>query len=168
VNGNVDNYLHEAALADNPPSGMVYNPGARVDHLQSLGVHEHWNSFTDKQYSRNLGTGDGIELVTYEYPYESVPTARKQTLSNIESITNYPNPFSSSTTIEYTIAKSTGIEICIFDNSGKCILTRVNENGMPGVTRYVWDATNMPAGVYRCRIRTSENEISTISLLKTE
>ncbi len=168
VNGNVDNYLHEAALADNPPSAMVYNPGAGVDHLQSLGVHEHWNNFTDKQYTRNLGTGNGIELVTYEYPYESVPTALKNTLQNIESLTNYPNPFSSSTTIEYRIVKSTEIEICIFDNSGKCIETMVHENNMPGVTRYVWDAANKPAGVYRCRMRTSENEISTISLIKTE
>jgi len=26
-------------------------------------VHEHWNDAIHKQYSRNLGTGDGIELV---------------------------------------------------------------------------------------------------------
>jgi len=59
---NADRHLHEAALADNPPSGTVYKPdGVR---LQSLGVHEHWNNATDKQYSRNLGTGNGIELVT--------------------------------------------------------------------------------------------------------
>ena len=58
---NADRHLHEAALADNPPSGTVYKPnGVR---LQSLGVHEHWNNPTDKQYSRNLGTGKGIELI---------------------------------------------------------------------------------------------------------
>jgi hypothetical protein len=28
-----------------------------------LGVHEHWNNPVDRQYSRNLGTGQGIELV---------------------------------------------------------------------------------------------------------
>jgi len=27
-------------------------------------VHEHWNNPTDKQYSRNLKKGEGIELVT--------------------------------------------------------------------------------------------------------
>jgi len=27
-------------------------------------VHEHWNNAVDKQYSRNLGISDGIELVT--------------------------------------------------------------------------------------------------------
>ncbi|MBN2105488.1 hypothetical protein JW835_15725, partial [bacterium] len=31
--------------------------------LSSLGVHEHWNNAADKQYSRNLGTGEGIELI---------------------------------------------------------------------------------------------------------
>ena len=59
---NADRHLHEAALANDPPSGTVYKPdGVR---LQSLGVHEHWNNATDKKYSRNLGTGNGIELVT--------------------------------------------------------------------------------------------------------
>jgi len=49
-------------MADNPPSGTIYKPdGVR---LKSLGVHEYWNNATDKKYSRNLGTGNGIELVT--------------------------------------------------------------------------------------------------------
>jgi len=58
---NADRHLYEAAQADNPPSGTVYKPdGVR---LQSLGVHEYWNNSIDKKYSRNLGTGNGIELV---------------------------------------------------------------------------------------------------------
>jgi hypothetical protein len=168
VNGNVDNYLHEAALADDPPSGMVYNPGDRAVHLQSLGVHEHWNNFADKQYSRNMGRGDGIELVTYEYPYETIPTASKNTFNNIAELNNYPNPFSSSTTIEFTTVKSTGVQICIFDQSGRCIETIEHKNAGPGVTRITWNAAGKPAGVYRCRIRTPENETGTISLLKAE
>jgi hypothetical protein len=59
-----DDYLHEAALADNPPSGTFYDPdhATNTTRLPSLGTHEHWNNAADKQYSRNLGTGDGIEL----------------------------------------------------------------------------------------------------------
>jgi len=58
-------YLAEAAMADNPPSGTFYDPDhqGNVTRLQSLGVYEHWNNPTDKQYSRNLGTGKGIELI---------------------------------------------------------------------------------------------------------
>ncbi len=59
-----DNYLHEAALADQPPSGIFYDPAGDGKGLSSLGVHEHWNNAVEKQYSRNLGLPEGgIELV---------------------------------------------------------------------------------------------------------
>jgi len=62
-----DDYLIEAALADNPPSGTFYDPDHAGDltRLDSLGVHEHWNNPQEKLYSRNLDpmNGQGIELV---------------------------------------------------------------------------------------------------------
>jgi hypothetical protein len=62
LQGGAEDYLHEAAQADNPPSGTFYDPDNDGTAMSSLGVHEHWNNATSKQYSRNLGTGDGIEL----------------------------------------------------------------------------------------------------------
>jgi hypothetical protein len=59
-----EDYLHEAALAGNPPSGTFYDPNNDGVGLASLGTHEHWNDSLLKQYSRNLGTGDGIELTS--------------------------------------------------------------------------------------------------------
>ncbi|MHC4542849.1 MAG: DUF362 domain-containing protein, partial [Planctomycetota bacterium] len=59
----VDDYLHEAAMANDPCSGTFYDPDGTGYGLQSLGVHEHWNNAVEKQYSRNLGTGDGVELI---------------------------------------------------------------------------------------------------------
>ena len=66
--GGVDDYLHEAALADHPPSGTFYDPdhATPTKRLPSQGVHEHWNDAREKKYSRNLGTGKGIELVPVE------------------------------------------------------------------------------------------------------
>jgi sugar lactone lactonase YvrE len=58
-----DNYLHEAALAQRPPSGTVYDPEGDGRGLRSLGVHEHWNNARSKKYSRNLGRPTGIELL---------------------------------------------------------------------------------------------------------
>jgi hypothetical protein len=59
-----DDYLHEAALIDNPPSGVFYDPDYSGVARSSLGVHEHWNNSTDRQYSRNLSpSGTGIELL---------------------------------------------------------------------------------------------------------
>ena len=59
---NADNYLRESALADNPPSKTFYDPERDGIRCRSLGVFEHWNNAVDKQYSRNLGKKDGIEL----------------------------------------------------------------------------------------------------------
>jgi len=65
MQGGAEDYLHEAALANDPCSGTFYDPDHLRDlvRLGSLGVHEHWNNAADKQYSRNLGTGEGIELI---------------------------------------------------------------------------------------------------------
>jgi hypothetical protein len=65
LQGGAEDYLHEAALANDPCSGTYYDPDhfPRERRLESLGVHEHWSNLLDKQYSRNLGTGDGIELL---------------------------------------------------------------------------------------------------------
>jgi hypothetical protein len=64
--GAVDDYLHQAADESNWPTGIIYDPENDGSKLASLGVHEHWNNSTDRQYSRNLGTGDGIELIFKE------------------------------------------------------------------------------------------------------
>jgi hypothetical protein len=73
LQGGAEDYLHEAAQADNPPSGTFYDPGSSGLRLASLGVHEHWNNPIDKQYSRNLGGTNGIELV-YARVNKSAPS----------------------------------------------------------------------------------------------
>jgi hypothetical protein len=61
-----DPYWHEAALANDPPSGTYYDPdhATATMHLPRLVAREHWNNPLERKYSRNLGTGDGIELVS--------------------------------------------------------------------------------------------------------
>jgi hypothetical protein len=63
MNEGVQDFLHEAALAHDPPSGTFYDPERDGTRMASLGAHEHWNNPVDKQYSRNLGSGAGIELL---------------------------------------------------------------------------------------------------------
>jgi hypothetical protein len=48
-------------------------------------VHEYWNNATDKKYSRNLGTGNGIELVTIAAPAASTANT-SSTASDVSSI----------------------------------------------------------------------------------
>jgi hypothetical protein len=57
-----DDYLHQAADTSNWPEGIVYDPENDGIPVGSLGTHEHWNNPQKKQYSRNLGMDQGIEL----------------------------------------------------------------------------------------------------------
>lgn len=61
-NPNVENYLHEAGRIADAPSGTAYTNG-NGKKVTNAGVHEHWNNSKQKQYSRNLGKAEGIELV---------------------------------------------------------------------------------------------------------
>lgn len=58
---NCDNYLREAAKGQNDRFGAYRPDGIPVG---SLGVFEHWNNPFDRQYSRNRGLSEGIELIT--------------------------------------------------------------------------------------------------------
>ena len=58
----MENYLHESALRDRPPSGIVYGDG-EGGKPKSLGVHEHWNNPQEKIYTGNKKPGEGIELL---------------------------------------------------------------------------------------------------------
>ena len=84
VTGNPDNYLHEAASANKPPSKTAYDPEGDGTTLQSLGVHEHWNNPKDKQYSRNLGIGNGIELVYVKMQYRVADINSDQSIDVID------------------------------------------------------------------------------------
>lgn len=57
-----ENYLHEAGLVGNAPSGTIYTDG-NGHTVTNLGVHEHWNNSEQRLYSRNLGKEEGIELM---------------------------------------------------------------------------------------------------------
>ncbi len=57
-----ENYLHEAGLVGNAPSGTIYTDG-NGHIVTNLGVHEHWNNSEQKLYSRNLEKEEGIEIV---------------------------------------------------------------------------------------------------------
>ena len=61
---------------------------------------------------------------------------------------NTPNPFSSSTTIEYCLpGRGKGV-LSIFGVDGR----RVMEQSVSGTGKYLWNAKGLPEGVYFCRL----------------
>ncbi|MFZ1977890.1 MAG: DUF362 domain-containing protein [Bacteroidota bacterium] len=155
--GAVDNYLHEAAQANNPPSGAYYSPSGDGVRLQSLGVHEHWNNAADKQYTRNLNpaTGTGIELVSLHPDlYTSVP-AGTTVPSAFTLRQNYPNPFNPTTTIMYELSVRGNVSLKIYDELGREIATLVNKEQPAGTYAVPFNAIHLTSGVYFYRLQVS-------------
>jgi hypothetical protein len=141
----VDDYLHQAADKKNWAKGIIYDPeGDGTEMPSSLGVHEHWNNATDKQYSRNLGTGSGIELISYK----SVLTSN-QPVIQVSGFKSYPNPFTESIRIDAVTDQALALNI--YTVSGQ----QVFASKMNGT--YNWNGTSqngskLPKGTYLIKL----------------
>lgn len=69
---------------------------------------------------------------------------------------NYPNPFNARTTISYEIPIASNVRIEIFDILGRKLETLVNHNHLPGSYSIVWNAQELPSGVYLYKIQTGD------------
>ena len=71
---------------------------------------------------------------------------------------NYPNPFQSSTTIEYEIKDHSKISLKIYDIHGKEVKTLINDYQTSGTKTIIWDGMDnkiqvVPSGIYYCIIQ---------------
>ena len=82
---------------------------------------------------------------------------------------NYPNPFNPSTSIDFSIAEPSIVDLLIYDASGRLVKTLVSENKGVGSYTVNWDGTNnngvsVSAGMYLYKINT-ENYVETKKML---
>ena len=166
--GAVDNYLHEGSQADNPPSGTFYHPNGDTVRLQSLGVHEHWNNADGKKYSRNLGTGNGIELVPLSKSLTFVPEGAKPLGFTLHQ--NYPNPFNPSTTISFSASQRGSAMLEIYDLTGRLVRTLLSGEVAAGNHSVLWDGrnergTSVGSGVYFYRLKLGTDFVSSKKMI---
>ncbi len=103
-----EDYLMQAADSSYWPEGIVYDPENDGTPMRSMGVYEQWNNVENKEYSRNLGTGDGIELL--KIFSSNVPMAPKnlQLEMQSESTATLSWDLNESKTSHYVIEQSIG------------------------------------------------------------
>jgi hypothetical protein len=154
----VDDHLHQAADSTNWPAGIRYDPEKDGTVLASLGVHEHWNNAEDKKYSRDLGTGAGIELIKLQGVTSVNEPATSEGPSDFHLEANYPNPFNPETTIKYRIPQTARVMLKIYDLIGQEVRTLVDRIQDAGVYEIRWDGKDglgqaLPSGVYLYQIQ---------------
>ncbi len=147
----VDDHLHQAADSANWPAGVRYDPENDGTVIGSLGVHEHWNSATAMEYSRNLGTGNGIELLklnTAVWVAEGQGSAPEAYMLG----QNYPNPFNPSTTIRFRLPRKSSVHLAVFNALGQRVATLVQGEQEAGYHEVRFDGSNLASGVYLYRL----------------
>ncbi len=134
-----ENYLHEAGLVKNAPSGTVYTDSFGKT-VTNLGVHEHWNNPTDKQYSRNLGKDEGIELVMAEQSVTKNATAEYTTDGETVTISGVDD------SARLIIAEYNGsgrLVGCKMYKPENGVITAPDTSGTVRVKTFLWDMNTL-------------------------
>lgn len=81
---------------------------------------------------------------------------------------SYPNPFSSTTTIEYVVKKDGLVKIVLYDVMGRQVQTLIQENLKSGILHSIQlDGQNLPAGTYIYRVQSgNESYAKRVILMK--
>jgi hypothetical protein len=65
---------------------------------------------------------------------------------------NWPNPFNSSTMIRYDVPRTGEVRLTIFNLLGQRVATLLDQRRLAGTYTVTWDASNLPSGLYFCRM----------------
>jgi hypothetical protein len=72
---------------------------------------------------------------------------------------NYPNPFNPETTIEFSIPQDGWVVLKVFNVLGQEVATLVDREMAAGVLhRAVFDASDLPSGIYFSRLQAAGRE----------
>lgn len=129
-------YIHQAASSAYWPKDIQYDPEDDGTIIGSLGVTEHWNNATSKQYSVNLsGSVGGIQLISVpaslvagvRVNYDPVPVHFSGT--SAEAINKavfkvYPNPFTDHLTLEIPASARQSILVEIYNSTSVCVFSQ--------------------------------------------
>ncbi len=124
------------------------------EYLRTLGLRNYPETegnklsyYTVQQEAQARGFTDNTSLI---YP------EKKKHVTTFVLTKNYPNPFNSSTIIEYNLTAETEIKLTVFNTLGEKIKTLVNARQPAGRYRITFDGSNLPSGVYLYEIQTGQ------------
>lgn len=80
-------------------------------------------------------------------------------------IISYPNPFTTSTTLEFNLSETKNVSITIVDVVGIEVKTIPTKNLQSGKNKITIDLSELNNGIYFCKIKSNEN-LQTIKLIK--
>jgi hypothetical protein len=113
---------------------------------------------------RALTHGSGI----WERKLTSIPTAVQNESGEMPKEyylnQNYPNPFNPVTRIDFGVSKQAFVSIIVYDMAGRRVSRLINGNYTPGNYHVMFDAGNLPSGIYAYTMTVNEKTVKTNKL----
>ncbi len=94
-----------------------------------------------------------IHFLGTEYDHNATPT----TFTLHE---NYPNPFNPVTTIRYELPIRAEVKLTIYNIMGQEVAVLVNGKRVAGEHKVIWNAGNLPSGIYFYCLKTPGKQIT--------
>jgi hypothetical protein len=131
---------------DGSLSAILPDPGFQLSHITDL----------DGDGDDEILSIQGTSLHIYNLDYATGTGDETRLPIHFFLRPNYPNPFNSSTTIEYGLPEPGRVRIDIYDLLGRRVETLVDEEMQPGRHQVTWDASGYSSGVYFYRIEAGD------------
>lgn len=143
------------SLSSTTLSGAPFTPSTAL----------HWKRITIKlppslnrlKFECLSGNGNNLYITNVrvgKLQLELIPEAKTPTVYKLN--TNYPNPFNPTTTISFSIPKTSLTKLVIYDVLGREISRLVNEVKNPGNYSVTFNAKNLASGVYFYRLEAGD------------
>ncbi len=118
-------------------------------------------------YCDSIWPGHAVNQLTTINVLPGIPTGVATHNAIAESLTNYPNPFTDITTIEYSLKQNSAVELSVVDLLGNKITAIETGNKSAGNYKVNFDGSNISAGIYLLQLK-AENKVITKKLVITK
>jgi len=92
------------------------------------------------------------EIYAWFIPFDAVPPAISSLPTSYALHPNYPNPFNPSTEIRFAVPVRSQVGVVVYNLMGQRVFTLVDEIMNAGEHKVLFDASDLPSGVYLCRM----------------
>ena len=98
--------------------------------------------------------GNGVNMFLAKYAASTITSSESapELPAAAALASNYPNPFTHTTTIEYALPASGPVRLSVYDALGREVATLVDGVRQAGAHVAVFDGTSLPSGVYLYRL----------------
>ena len=103
---------------------------------------------------------DSVEVVEKFCQHVSIPEQQSD-----PQLSTYPNPFTTSTTIEYELTEPSHVQLTIYNALGETIHAALDRTMPKGKHSFIWTADQLPKGMYYAVMR-SEEGVSVEKMVK--